>query len=87
MLYSQALRLSAWVIAVASSLCSLLKILAAREMMGMSSKGFFLFDVIIVFQRTGPGMKMDEPLKPARLFSSGSGMLATSLAELHPARP
>ena len=73
--YSQALRSSVWVIAVALSSCSLSKLLAAREMMGMSLKGFFLFDAIIVFQRTGPGMKIAEPLKPTRPFSSGSGFL------------
>jgi hypothetical protein len=55
--YSQALRSSVWVIAVALSSCSLLKLHAACEMMGMSLKEFFVFNSIIVFQRTGPGMK------------------------------
>ncbi len=84
--YSQALRSSAWVTAVASSSCSLSKLLAAREMMGVSLKGFFVLDVIMVFQRTGPGMTMAEPLNPSRPFASGAGMLAASLADSHSAR-
>ncbi len=84
--FSQALRSSAWVTAVALSLCSLSKLLAVCEIIGISSKGFFIFAEMIVFQRTGPGMKMADPLKPMRLFSSGAGMLATSLADLHPVR-
>ncbi len=84
-LYSQALRSSAWVTAVALSSCSSSNLLAACEMIGMSSKGFFVFNVITVFQRTGPGMKMAEPSNPSRLFASGAGVLATSLADLHSA--
>ncbi len=85
-LYSQALRSSAWVTAVALSLCSLSKLHAACEIIGISSKGFFFFAEMIVFSRTGPGMKMADPSKPTRPSSSGAGMLATSLADLHPAR-
>jgi hypothetical protein len=84
--YSQALRLSAWVTAVASSLCSLSKLLAACEIIGISLKGFFVFAEMIVFRRTGPGTKMADPSKLMRPFSSGAGILATSLADLHPAR-
>jgi hypothetical protein len=84
--YSQALRLSAWVTAVASSSCSSSKLLAAHEMMGMSSKGFAVFDVIMVFQRTGPGMKMADSSNTSRPFTSGAGMLTTSWADLHPTR-
>jgi hypothetical protein len=62
--YSQALRLSAWVTAVALSLCSSSKLLAACEMIGMSLEGFFVFDVIMMFQRTRPGMKMVELSTP-----------------------
>jgi hypothetical protein len=62
------------------------KLFAACEIIGISLKGFFVFAEMIVFQRTEPGMKMVDSSKPTRPFSSGAGMLATSLADLHPAR-
>ncbi len=39
-------------------------------------------EVRIAFQMTRQGMKMEEPLKPTRPFSSGTGMSATSWAVL-----
>jgi hypothetical protein len=61
------------------------KLLALFEMIGMSSKGFLVFDMRIVFQKTRRGMKMADPLNPPRPFSSGAGIFLTS-AEMHPAR-
>ncbi len=62
------------------------KLLASLEMMGMSSKGFFVFNVRMVCQKTGLGMKMADPSNPTRLFSSGAGIFWTCSAEMHPAR-
>ncbi len=39
-------------------------------------------EVRIAFQMTGQGIKMEEPLKPTRPFSSGTGMSAMSWAIL-----
>ncbi len=71
--------------AVPWNLCTS-KLLALFEMMGMSSKGFFVFNVRMVFWRTGPGIKMADHSNPTRPFSSGAGIFGTSSAELHPAR-
>jgi hypothetical protein len=62
-----------------------LKALAAAVTIGISLKGSFVSDAMIALRRTGDGMKTAEPSKPTRPFSSGAGMLATSLAVLHPA--
>jgi hypothetical protein len=62
------------------------KLLPLFKIMEMSLKGFLMFDVRMVFQRTEPGINMADPSNPTRPFSSGAGMFATSSAELHPAR-
>ncbi len=45
-----------------------------------------MFNAIMVFRRTGPGLNMAEPSNLSRLFTSSAGMLATSLADFHSAR-
>ena len=49
--------------------------------MGINSKGSFVPDDRIASRRTGAGMKIDEPSKSTRPFSSGAGMFATSWAD------
>ena len=54
--------------------------------MGMSSKGFFEFNSMMAFLKTGPGMNIPEPSKLTTPFWLGAGMFATSSADAHPAR-
>ncbi len=62
------------------------KLLALFEMMGMSLEVFFVLDVRMAFQKTGPGMKMADPSNPTRPSHSGARIFSTSSAEMHPAR-
>jgi hypothetical protein len=52
---------------------------------GMSSNGFFVFDLMMVFQKIGSGMKIAKPSKPTSPISLGARIMATSLADLQPA--
>ncbi len=67
---------------VSSSLCSESKSLAVAMTSGINLKGSFVSEVRIAFQMMGQGMKVEEPSKPTRPFSFGTGMSATFWAVL-----
>ena len=78
--------MSAKLVIISPSSCSELKVLAASVTIGIDSKGSFVLDGRIALWRKGVGRKTDEPLKPTRPFSSGAGILVTSVAVSQPER-
>jgi hypothetical protein len=49
-------------------------------MSGISLKGSLVFNIRMVFLRTGPGIKIAKPSKPMMQFSPGTGMFEMSWA-------